>query len=980
MFRHCVGVACVLIAALLSCLSNPADSAPNHLAILDEELESDDLINFETNLKRDERAAGCGSGSGSGSGSTSGSGAGTTGSGGGYVSTQTTHNVFTDIDTVQVTTRQPIIPLRIHRLHVTSSVTARFAKTVVTSHVVNPANQSQEVNFYSELPDEAFISGFLIEVDGNVYYSTVDEKEKAQKAYDDAKKRGQTAGQVKQTSEKKNDFTISINVEGGGTLSFNLTYEELLKRKNGYFENPIFISPGQPVEHLTVDVHINEPQGLDESKLEFFLEERPSSTGNHREVVRPHWAGIKQIYRDRVHVQFHPDRAEQKLVSPDGIMGRFIVRYDVIHGQNAGKIEIVNGYFVHHFSPDGFLPMRKNVVFVLDTSGSMGGFKERQMKEAMATILPDLREQDNFGIVFFETTTRSWKEHLVPACKSNIEDAAFAVNYVRARGGTNLHGGVMDSISLLEDAENNEISTTGVFSLIIMLTDGSPSAGITNFEAIKTSIRERLNGRYSLFCLGFGHNLNYEFLEQLSLQNSGLARTIYVEADAGLQLVGFYNEVATPLLSNIVIKYEDNLVEINSISQTLFPSYFSGTELVVAGKLAVGDDLPNVLTCVVTADTEGAQVLLQLDTDIKKESESVLSPHAVDDFAQRLWAFLTIKELLSKRIAADGSAEKASLTKRALDLSLKYHFVTPLTSLVVVKPEEVTAADVEILPPASAHETSSYVIPPPVSSKGRQGSPMLLPPPPFAPVAPVAPVTAHLSVDSDPHFMVHDTRDNLTVCFDIMGTPGDVISLVHDPILGIDVNGHLASPYRDYDLSTMPTPTIFDSLSMSLAGHQILINADIVNIRSTLSMKWEADWDASLDEGVHISARDQKYLTVRLGKGITLVVYRHDVARHHALKVDYFGLYIEDGEGFSRQVHGIIGQFERRELRLDMDSVTVDEDFQVKGYIKANNKRIEAIQSERRNLLTDIVWTCWYVDNDAYGLIDGNLTDYVVNK
>ena len=74
------------------------------------------------------------------------------------------------------------------------------------------------------------------------------------------------------------------------------------------------------------------------------------------------------------------------------------------------------------------------------------------------------------------------------------------------------------------------------------------------------------------------------------------------------------------------------------------------------------------------------------------------------------------------------------------------------------------------------------------------------------------------------------------------------------------------------------------------------------------------------------------------------------------------------------------GQFERRELRLDMDSVTVDEDFQVKGYIKANNKRIEAIHSERRNLLTDIVWTCWYVDNDAYGLIEGNLTDYVVNK
>ena len=59
----------------------------------------------------------------------------------------------------------------------------------------------------------------------------------------------------------------------------------------------------------------------------------------------------------------------------------------------------------------------------------------------------------------------------------------------------------------------------------------------------------------------------------------------------------------------------------------------------------------------------------------------------MDNFAQRLWAFLTIKELLRKRIAADGRDEKAALTQRALELSLKYHFVTPLTSLIVVKPD-----------------------------------------------------------------------------------------------------------------------------------------------------------------------------------------------------------------------------------------------------------------------------------------------------
>lgn len=172
----------------------------------------------------------------------------------------------------------------------------------------------------------------------------------------------------------------------------------------------------------------------------------------------------------------------------------------------------------------------------------------------------------------------------------------------------------MDAISLLDDFEKNEVSTASAFSLIIMLTDGQPSGVIAD---IKTSIRERLEGRYSLFCIGFGNNVNYEFLEQLSLQNRGLARKIYVDADAGLQLVGFYNEVATPLLSNIEITYGDNVVEINSISQTLFPTYFSGTELVVAGKLAVSEDLPNILTCVVTADTEDVQIQLHLETNVK---------------------------------------------------------------------------------------------------------------------------------------------------------------------------------------------------------------------------------------------------------------------------------------------------------------------------------------------------------------------------
>ena len=65
----------------------------------------------------------------------------------------------------------------------------------------------------------------------------------------------------------------------------------------------------------------------------------------------------------------------------------------------------------------------------------------------------------------------------------------------------------------------------------------------------------------------------------------------------------------------------------------------------------------------------------------------MLHPHVVGNFTQRLWAYLTIKELLNKRLISDDAEEKEEFEERALNLSLKYHFVTPLTSLVVVKPD-----------------------------------------------------------------------------------------------------------------------------------------------------------------------------------------------------------------------------------------------------------------------------------------------------
>ena len=168
--------------------------------------------------------------------------------------------------------------------------------------------------------------------------------------------------------------------------------------------------------------------------------------------------------------------------------------------------------------------------------------------------------------------------------------------------GTNLYGGIEHGVSLLDTFHNsrddyNERS----LSMIILLSDGQPTDGITNLNQIKEKTKELINGRYSLFTLGFGNDVDHEFLEKLAGQNSGIFRKILVDSDSSLQLTGFFDDVATPLLLNVQFSYQEDVVDNNAVTDTRFPSYFKGSELVVAGKLM--DELVDAFDCNVLATT-----------------------------------------------------------------------------------------------------------------------------------------------------------------------------------------------------------------------------------------------------------------------------------------------------------------------------------------------------------------------------------------
>uniref|UniRef100_A0A8C3X5G0 Inter-alpha-trypsin inhibitor heavy chain 4 n=1 Tax=Catagonus wagneri TaxID=51154 RepID=A0A8C3X5G0_9CETA len=563
----------------------------------------------------------------------------------------------------------------IYSLTVDSKVSSRFAHTVVTSRVVNKGSAAREATFQMELPRKAFITNFSMIIDGVTYPGNIKEKAAAQEQYSAAVARGESAGLVKTTGRKTEQFQVAVSVAPAAKVTFELVYEELLARHLGVYELLLKVRPQQLVKHLQMDIHIFEPQGIT------FLE--TESTFMTNELAE---ALTTSQNKTKAHIRFKPTLSQQQK-SPgqqDTILdGNFIVRYDVNRTVSGGSIQIENGYFVHYFAPEGLSAIPKNVIFVIDKSGSMMGKKIQQTREALIKILGDLGSHDQFNLISFSGEATQWKRGLLPASAENVKEAKSYAAGIQAQGGTNINDAMLMAVQLLERANREELLPARSVTLIILLTDGDPTVGETNPSRIQKNVREAIHGQHSLFCLGFGFDVSYAFLEKMALENGGLARRIYEDSDSALQLQDFYQEVANPLLKLVAFEYPSNAVE--AVTQDNFRLFFKGSELVVAGKLR--DQSPDVLSAKVRGQLHTENVTFVMESRVVEQESEFRSPKYIfHSFMERLWAYLTIQQLLEQTVSAS-DAEKQALEARALSLSLNYSFVTPLTSMVITKPE-----------------------------------------------------------------------------------------------------------------------------------------------------------------------------------------------------------------------------------------------------------------------------------------------------
>uniref|UniRef100_A0A667ZB06 Inter-alpha-trypsin inhibitor heavy chain H3 n=1 Tax=Myripristis murdjan TaxID=586833 RepID=A0A667ZB06_9TELE len=793
----------------------------------------------------------------------------------------------------------------VHSLTVACTVASRFAHTVLTSRAMNKANSSQEIFFEVELPKTAFITNFSMLIEGQVYVGEVKEKEKAKKQYDKAVSSGKTAGLVKASGRNMEKFSVSVNIAANSNVTFVLTYEELLQRKLGQYEIVTRVKPKQLVQNFQIVVDIYEPQGI------AFVDAHGNFLSNE----------LLPLVEKTAHISFSPTLEQQrKCPGCDGTLidGDFIVKYDVNRATSLGDIQIVNGYFVHFFSPPDLPRVPKNVVFVIDRSGSMGGTKMHQTREALLEILKDLHMEDYFALIPFDDKITPWKPSLMKATKENVAEAMKYVRRIRDNGGTNINDAVLRAVKMLiNDRKNNNVPERNL-DMIILLTDGMPNSGESRLPKIQENVRRAINGNMSLFCLGFGNDVDYSFLDVMAKQNKGVARRIYEASDATLQLQGFYEEVASPLLSEVDLRYPDNTVEF--VSTNHFRQLFNGSEIVVAGRLS-DNDIDNFLVEVYGNDLTDTIFFFFICIYEQK--------YIFGHFTERLWAYLTIQQLLAKSEIGT-QQDKENATAKARDLSLQYSFVTPLTSMVVTKPEAEDGPGSPLIADklTEGRHTTSYS-------------------------------EYACTVDGDPHFLIELADREEGLCFNIDDKPGTIFNLVRDPTTGILVNGQIIEKKKVHPDGKIST--YFGRFGI---------------IHQTLGVRLEVT-----TEDISVSQDGKQVnLTVTMRDSVKFMIIRHTKVwqkRHY--QQDYLGFYTLDSHLLSPVAHGLLGQFYHG-IQFEVGNQHpggVLEEQRATMYVKG--QALNVTREFSRDVKNGEKVPCWFVHNNGAGLIDGSASDYIVS-
>jgi Ca-activated chloride channel family protein len=315
--------------------------------------------------------------------------------------------------------------------------------------------------------------------------------------------------------------------------------------------------------------------------------------------------------------------------------------------------------------------MAKDVILVLDTSGSMRGEKLDQAKGALEFVLDNLNDEDQFNIIAFSTGVRQYATRLQPAQERN--EALHFVRDLEAAGGTDINRALLEALTQVGDERP---------TLIIFLTDGLATEGVVETEQILANVDQAATKAIRVFTFGVGDEVNTILLDTLAQSHRGASAYVRPGQSIEEEVSAFYAKVSSPLLADLDLDFGE--VHVEDTYPYPLPDLFAGTQLVLVGRYRQGGF---------------TTVTLEGEVNDRPQRFAYEDIHFRDrggeSFIPRLWATRKIGYLLSQ-IRLHG--ESKELVDEIVSLSVRYGIITPYTSFLVEETEKaLTDAGREII-------------------------------------------------------------------------------------------------------------------------------------------------------------------------------------------------------------------------------------------------------------------------------------------
>ena len=522
-------------------------------------------------------------------------------------------------------------------------VEVTIADQVATTHIEqlfrNPNDWTLEGTYYFPLPAGAAVSQLTMWVNGAPIEAKLMPASQARAVYDEIVRQLRDPALLEYVGQDAIQANV-FPIPPGEERRIEIEYTTLLTADNGTFHYVYPQSAGiytaAPLTQQSIRVAITSNEAI-----------RTLYSPSHRVAI-----ARDGDFRATVGYEAsNPPLDDFELyytVTPDDI-GLNLLSYKA-----AGE----DGFFVLLVAPgmDTGEIVAKDIILVLDTSGSMEGEKIIQARGAARYVVDHLNPDDRFAVVAFNTTVSSYARTLLPT--SETAAAGAYIDTLPAAGGTNISSALLEAATLVQP----ERPTT-----ILFLTDGLATEGITDTALLLDNVAAAMPDNARLFAFGVGDDVDTTLLDTLAQNHRGT--TTYVRPGQAIDeaVSAFYARVSAPVLTDIAIDYGG--VPVQEVYPVELPDLFAGTQLVISGRYREGG--PATIT--LSGTTNGrAQTFTYPDQTFRAEGGETFIP--------RLWATRAIGHLM-QQIRLRG--EDAELVQSIVSLSTRYGVITPYTSFLI---------------------------------------------------------------------------------------------------------------------------------------------------------------------------------------------------------------------------------------------------------------------------------------------------------